>query len=414
MAIDWSLLGPPVDIGGAVTQGFERGRAMRQRAVKEKAFHDLAMDPNNPSAFADLASIDPGSAFQVRNYARQEKDYARQDQVRTGLAGALRPDGTLDPTKAMAAYVGAGDVEGAQAFRHRETQDQLQHLDMVDKVTDHALQLLGGVHDQASWDSAKSTYLATLQQYGLPAPQLPAEYSPETVRDLQMQSLSTKEQIEAHKGVALHAGDDFIDPYSGAVIASKPAEPKWVPVGEGGLVQIGADGQPIGMPQYVPGGAGSAPHGQSAAALNNPGGIKDSAYARSQPGYKGSQNGFAIFDSPQSGARAQEGLLRSTYLSKPTTIADVIERYAPRKSRGGDNTDEQVNNYIAYVAQRMGMKPTQQIDGTYTAPLAKAMREFETGHRGAPAGHAVTQEEYSRLPKGAHYTAPDGSERVKG
>ncbi len=59
----------------------------------------------------------------------------------------------------------------------------------------------------------------------------------------------------------------------------------------------------------------------------------------------------------------------------------VIERYAPRRRNGGDNTDAQVNNYIAYVARRMGMSPDQQIDQNYTSPLAQAMREFETGER---------------------------------
>lgn len=95
----------------------------------------------------------------------------------------------------------------------------------------------------------------------------------------------------------------------------------------------------------------------------------------------GSDTQFQHFGSMAEGVAAQEGLLRRHYLANGNTIRGVIERYAPRRSRGGDNTDEQVNNYIAHVARRMGMSPDQPIDQNYTAPLAQAMREFETGRR---------------------------------
>ncbi len=95
----------------------------------------------------------------------------------------------------------------------------------------------------------------------------------------------------------------------------------------------------------------------------------------------GSDTQFQRFGSAAEGAAAQERLLRNHYLANGNTVRGVIERYAPRRSRGGDNTDAQVNNYIAYVAHRMGMSPDQPIDQNFTAPLAQAMREFETGAR---------------------------------
>jgi hypothetical protein len=63
------------------------------------------------------------------------------------------------------------------------------------------------------------------------------------------------------------------------------------------------------------------------------------------------------------------------------TVSDVVETYAPRKSRGGDNTDEQVNNYIGYVSRRLGIHPGQRLDRGMISELAQAMREFETGKR---------------------------------
>lgn len=59
----------------------------------------------------------------------------------------------------------------------------------------------------------------------------------------------------------------------------------------------------------------------------------------------------------------------------------VINRYAPPRSRGGDNPDAAVGNYIRYVARRMGISPDAPIDQRHTEQLAQAIREFETGNR---------------------------------
>lgn len=90
---------------------------------------------------------------------------------------------------------------------------------------------------------------------------------------------------------------------------------------------------------------------------------------------------FQRFSSPEQGVRAQEALLSRYHGRGLNSVAAVIERYAPRKSRGGDNTDEQVNNYIGYVAKRLGVHPGQTIAAGMVPALAAAMREFETGRR---------------------------------
>lgn len=239
MAIDWSLLGPPVDMYGAVNRGFERGRDIRQRGIKEKAFRDIAADPDNPSAFAELMAVDPIAAFQMRRATREESDYQRTETQRKAFAGALRPDGTIDPDKAMAALVSTGDWEGAQKFRHNQTQDDIQQLEVAAKVNDHALQLLGVVaEDPSLWPQAKAQYAATLQRYGLPVPNLPDTATPELIRSLQMQSLSTKEQLEARKGVALGDGAELRDPYTGRLLASNPKPPHYIPLPPGGRLVL--------------------------------------------------------------------------------------------------------------------------------------------------------------------------------
>src|SRR5574338_196923 len=102
---------------------------------------------------------------------------------------------------------------------------------------------------------------------------------------------------------------------------------------------------------------------------NNPGAIR-------KPG----SLEFQSFASADEGIRAQEDLLRRRYFGKGLkSVADIIETYSPRKSRGGDNTDEQVNNYINYVAQRLGVNPRDSLSPAIIPRLAGHMREFETG-----------------------------------
>lgn len=76
--------------------------------------------------------------------------------------------------------------------------------------------------------------------------------------------------------------------------------------------------------------------------------------------------------------------MRRRYLGKGlTNVASIIETYAPRTRRGGDNTDAQVNNYIKYVAGRLNVDPRDTLSPVMVSRLAKAMREFETGKRGS-------------------------------
>lgn len=104
---------------------------------------------------------------------------------------------------------------------------------------------------------------------------------------------------------------------------------------------------------------------------NNPGALRAPGSTR-----------FQKFNSPQEGIQAQESLLGRRYFGKGlNTVASIVETYAPRKSRGGDNTDEQVNNYIKYVSGQLGVDPSRPLNPRTLSALAAAMRRFETGNR---------------------------------
>lgn len=90
---------------------------------------------------------------------------------------------------------------------------------------------------------------------------------------------------------------------------------------------------------------------------------------------------FQQFDTPAQGNAAQEAQLQRYIGRGLNSVSSIVETYAPRTSRGGDNTDAQVNNYIGYVARRLGVDPRQPIPPALVPQLGSAMREFETGRR---------------------------------
>lgn len=395
--INWNLLSNAPDPGQSFMAGFERGQALRKQQQEDSALQALGADPTNQGALAALFGVNPALATQVQQYGRSEAEYKRKEQVRTGLAGALKPDGTLDQDKAMAAYVGAGDVEGAQQFRQRETQQQLQQLDLHDKIIEHGLQLLGGVHDQPSWDAAKTQYQQTLQQYGIAAPDLPAEYSPDTVHALQMQSLSVKEQIEASKPILMSKDSRLVSP-TGATIADN-SQPEYktfsVKNGDGSETVYGFDPETGRTFDLDPNGnpVGDAHGGTSALAGNNPGGIVDGAYAKKMPGYAGANGRFARFNTIQDGINAQTQLLKSYIARGYDTPAKIAARWAP----AGDGSNNPVQ-YAANVAKALGIGVNDKISPDQISAFQHAQAMQENSMYGSALANGST------TPKGSGHS----------
>jgi len=108
-----------------------------------------------------------------------------------------------------------------------------------------------------------------------------------------------------------------------------------------------------------------------AAAFNNPGGLKVPGSDRLQS-----------FASLHAGIAAQEALLERRYFGRGlNTVSSIINTYAPSSTVGGDNTPQQVANYIAYVSRRLGVNPNDALSPALIPQLGEAMREFETGRR---------------------------------
>ena len=133
----------------------------------------------------------------------------------------------------------------------------------------------------------------------------------------------------------------------------------------------------------------SAPQADRGTRNANAGNLKASPWTQRQPGFVGQDaQGFAVFDSPQSGEAAQVNLLRTNYAGM--SPAQVVNKYAPV---GPENSQESVNNYIAYAARRAGIDPNAPIPEASLPAFAQAMREFETGQtQGGGQPQAQAQE----------------------
>lgn len=197
MSVNWGLIQTP-DIGAAFQQGMETGRKNRIQRTQDNALSVLSQSPNDPASFNALMGVNPELALSLRQSQRAEQDYQRSEQTRNALLGAYDPaTGRIDPAKARGAYLGAGDIEGAMKFDQEQMDRQVAQLETYQKVNEFGLQLLGGVTDQASYDAAKLQAQQLYAQNGIPFPDLPQEYNPATIQQLQMQSLDAKDQIAA-------------------------------------------------------------------------------------------------------------------------------------------------------------------------------------------------------------------------
>lgn len=118
---------------------------------------------------------------------------------------------------------------------------------------------------------------------------------------------------------------------------------------------------------------------------NNPGNIEDGDFAKSLPGYAGTDGRFAKFASPEAGTQAQTRLLASYGQRGFNTVAKIIGRWAPA-SDGND-----VAGYARFVSQKLGVSPDQPLDlnnPQVAGAVAEAIKQFEGGPQTASNGRA--------------------------
>jgi hypothetical protein len=124
--------------------------------------------------------------------------------------------------------------------------------------------------------------------------------------------------------------------------------------------------------------AGAAPLGDSLGERNfNRGNLRDFPWVRKQPGYAGpGEGGFAKFESVEAGDAAQRKLVENKFSGGARTVNALIDSYL-----GGDpaNKPAEVRNYKRYVAERLGLSPSDVLSADMIPLASQAMIEFETG-----------------------------------
>jgi len=167
---------------------------------------------------------------------------------------------------------------------------------------------------------------------------------------------------------------------SGQVLYRDPdAEYRTVKNADGSesIVQLSGGGDPVS------GGAGAAPGSGAPRSVrnNNPGNLKASAFTRKLPGFKGAdKDGFAIFDSPTSGAGAQGALLGSYIDRGFNTVEKIINRWAP----ASDNNDTKA--YIASVAKALNVNPGDTLSKASIPQLQSIISRVEGGPGSSSGG----------------------------
>lgn len=145
--------------------------------------------------------------------------------------------------------------------------------------------------------------------------------------------------------------------------------------------------QDAGGPETGSGGPSAHTGGAVALDGNNPGGINDGSFAKSQPGYKGANGRFASFDTLQNGINAQSALLKSYVSRGYDTPSKIAQRWAPAKD-GNDPTA-----YAANIAKAMGIGPNDKITAANLGAFqhAQAMQENSMyGQRSSQSSGAGT------------------------
>jgi hypothetical protein len=159
------------------------------------------------------------------------------------------------------------------------------------------------------------------------------------------------------------------------------------------LAELGTWDGKTPLTDMLPGGqqrTGAIDGGLNSAKRNNPGNIRDGSFARSQPGYSGSSNGFAIFNSMDAGYAAQRRLLQN-YLRRgydtPTLIAN---KWAPY----GDGSNDPAA-YAASLARQLHIGANDRITEADLDRFLVAQARIEHGRAIAAPTHAAARTTHS-------------------
>jgi len=243
-----------------------------------------------------------------------------------------------------------------QQLQSADTQNQLQNFQLQQAKTTGALQLLGGVNDDSTYQAAKQQ---AVQRFGIDPSTLPANYDPNWVKTTQNQLLDAKDRatlaLENSK-LAETQRHNVADEYNAS--GGWGAPPATTAIAPGNVAPNGIPAAPAGAP------------------INNPGNMRPI----------GASSGFQQFATPEDGMNAMihDLTLKATGKSqamgdKPATLRNIISTWAP--AGDGNNPDA----YTAFVAQKTGLNPDSLVNPMdIPGKIAPAMAQFEGNKYSAP------------------------------
>jgi hypothetical protein len=301
------------------------------------------------------------------HYANVNASRALDEQARNNAlarqAGGMLASG--DQTGARNALFNAGQLDAGfkvqqnlQADTDAERKREVEFAGNL--ATGIAKRIKAGVEPEAAWKEGEQW--AASQGYADHLPNLRQRW--DTMGPDAFTGWLGGEAAKEIEQFTLAPGSARYD-INGRQVASQPFAPQYRAVGEGqSLVEVG--GEP----------PASGPSGGVRSERNaNPGNIEDGPFARSQPGYAGTDGRFARFNDPNAGRNAQVALLDTYGKRGLNTVAAIIGRWAPAQ-------ENDTQAYVDFVSKRLGVDPNQPLnmaDPNVKAALADAIAAQEGG-----------------------------------
>lgn len=289
----------------------------------------------------------------------------------TGAAGALYSGGLLSQGAGVQAM---GERQEDRAADRQQQQAKISDAEQAErlKFLAHGATVLLSIPQEQRANAYNQSIAPALKAMG--ADDATIQQGGTSLDDASLQTFSGQVG-KALEQFTLTPGSKRFDE-SGKLIAEAPLGPKYESLSPGEtLVEVSAGGSP-----GAGAGSGAAPRSER---NNNPGNIEDGQFAKSLPGYKGSDGRFAIFETPEAGAGAQVALLGSYGKRGINTVEGIINRWAPPS----DNNPTPA--YVDYVAKRVGVDaktPLNMSDPATLQRVAGAIKEFEGGGQSASNG----------------------------
>lgn len=150
-----------------------------------------------------------------------------------------------------------------------------------------------------------------------------------------------------------------------------------------GLIDKGRDADAEGLRKELEevGGVARAPNGNPdfenpsaprGIRTNNPGNIKDGAWAKSQPGYVGGDGVNAKFATPEAGTAAMNKLLDSYAREGRNSVSSILSKWAP-------TSENDTSAYVQWVSNKLGVDPNAPLSPEQRGKLVDAMAHYENG-----------------------------------